>query len=449
MSKTKIKYICSNCGYETLKWLGKCPSCNEWNTFSEELVEERKGRRIKKHDTVISKLSDISHEEDQRITTGIDEFDRVLGGGLMPGSVTLLGGDPGIGKSTLVIQAAAKIQNTVLYVTGEESVKQINIRAKRLGLESEHLLLLAETDLSIIKETIKKNDPFVVIIDSIQTVYDPDLDNSPGTITQIRESTAELLQLAKGTNCSIIIIGHVTKDGFIAGPKVLEHIVDTVLQFEGEKNYSYRILRAQKNRFGSTNEIGVFDMRDDGLHEVKNPSEIFIGEREKEISGSVITSSIEGTRPVLLEVQALVTPSHFGNPQRVATGFDYRRLSILLAVLEKRAALRLSSSNVFLNMAGGIKIEEPAIDLAVCCAIASSLKNISASPGFVVVGEVGLGGEVRSVNHIEKRIQEAEKLGFEQIILPKSNLKSVSNKNRIKIHPVENILEAIQLTIGE
>jgi len=449
MSKTKIKYICSNCGYETLKWLGKCPSCNEWNTFSEELVEERRGRRIKKHETAVSKLSDISHEEDQRIKTGIDEFDRVLGGGLMPGSVTLLGGDPGIGKSTLVIQAAAKINNTVLYVTGEESVKQINIRAKRLGLESEDLLLLAETDLTIIKDAIKKNDPFVVIIDSIQTVYDPDLENSPGTITQIRESTAELLQLAKGTNCSIIIIGHVTKDGFIAGPKVLEHIVDTVLQFEGEKNYSYRILRAQKNRFGSTNEIGVFDMRDDGLHEVKNPSEIFIGEREKEISGSIITSSIEGTRPVLLEVQALVTPSHFGNPQRVATGFDYRRLSILLAVLEKRAALRLSSSNVFLNMAGGIKIEEPAIDLAVCCAIASSLKNISASSGFVVVGEVGLGGEVRSVNHIEKRIQEAEKLGFEQIILPKSNLKSVSNKNRIKIHPVENILEAIQLTIGE
>ncbi len=449
MSKTKIKYICSNCGYETLKWLGKCPSCNEWNTFSEELVEERRGRRIKKHETAVSKLSDISHEEDQRIKTGIDEFDRVLGGGLMPGSVTLLGGDPGIGKSTLVIQAAAKINNTVLYVTGEESVKQINIRAKRLGLESEDLLLLSETDLTIIKDAIKKNDPFVVIIDSIQTVYDPDLENSPGTITQIRESTAELLQLAKGTNCSIIIIGHVTKDGFIAGPKVLEHIVDTVLQFEGEKNYSYRILRAQKNRFGSTNEIGVFDMRDDGLHEVKNPSEIFIGEREKEISGSIITSSIEGTRPVLLEVQALVTPSHFGNPQRVATGFDYRRLSILLAVLEKRAALRLSSSNVFLNMAGGIKIEEPAIDLAVCCAIASSLKNISASSGFVVVGEVGLGGEVRSVNHIEKRIQEAEKLGFEQIILPKSNLKSVSNKNRIKIHPVENILEAIQLTIGE
>ncbi|MCO6472229.1 MAG: DNA repair protein RadA [Melioribacteraceae bacterium] len=449
MSKTKIKYICSNCGYETLKWLGKCPSCNEWNTFSEELVEERKGRRIKKKETVISKLSDISQEEDQRIKTGIDEFDRVLGGGLMPGSVTLLGGDPGIGKSTLVIQAAAKIQNTVLYVTGEESVKQINIRAKRLGLESENLLLLAETDLTIIKDAIKKNDPFVVIIDSIQTVYDPDLDNSPGTITQIRESTAELLQLAKGTNCAIIIIGHVTKDGFIAGPKVLEHIVDTVLQFEGEKNYSYRILRAQKNRFGSTNEIGVFDMRDDGLHEVKNPSEIFIGEREKEISGSIITSSIEGTRPVLLEVQALVTPSHFGNPQRVATGFDYRRLSILLAVLEKRAALRLSSSNVFLNMAGGIKIEEPAIDLAVCCAIASSLKNISASPGFVVVGEVGLGGEVRSVSHIEKRIQEAEKLGFEQIILPKSNLKSVSIKNKIKIHSVENILEAIQLTIGE
>ncbi|MDH7605275.1 MAG: DNA repair protein RadA, partial [Melioribacter sp.] len=360
MSKFNIKYVCSNCGYETIKWLGKCPSCENWNTFVEEIIEDKKKPQRKNiPEGSLSKLSSIIYEEESRIKTNIEEFDRVLGGGLMPGSVVLIGGDPGIGKSTLVLQAAAKIKGQVIYVSGEESVSQINLRAKRLNIDSENISILTETDLDIIINSIEKYEPDVVIIDSIQTVYKPNLENTAGTITQIRECTAELMQTAKKKKCSVIIVGHVTKDGMIAGPKVLEHIVDAVLQFEGERSYSYRILRSQKNRFGSTNEIGIFEMHEDGLHEVKNPSEIFLSEREKEISGSVITSSIEGTRPILLEVQALVTPSVYGNPQRVATGFDYRRLSILLAVLEKRANLKLSSYNVFLNIAGGIRIEEP------------------------------------------------------------------------------------------
>ncbi len=449
MSKLNIKYVCSNCGYETIKWLGKCPSCENWNTFVEELIEDKKKQHRKSvPESSLTKLSSLIFEEENRIRTNIEEFDRVLGGGLMPGSVVLIGGDPGIGKSTLVLQAAAKINKQVIYVSGEESVNQINLRAKRLNINSENISILTETDLDIIISSIEKNEPDVVIIDSIQTIYKPDLENTAGTVTQIRECTAELMQIAKKKKCSVLIVGHVTKDGMIAGPKVLEHIVDAVLQFEGERSYSYRILRAQKNRFGSTNEIGIFEMHEDGLHEVKNPSEIFLSEREKEISGSVITSSMEGTRPILLEVQALVTPSAYGNPQRVATGFDYRRLSILLAVLEKRANLKLSSYNVFLNIAGGIRIEEPAVDLAVCCAIASSYTNRFANNNTVVIGEVGLGGEVRSVSNIEKRIQEAYKLGFKSIVIPNNNYKSLNIKNSIEIIPVENIISALKQVLS-
>ncbi|MCX7797749.1 MAG: DNA repair protein RadA [Melioribacter sp.] len=440
MSKSNIKYVCSNCGYESIKWLGRCPSCENWNTFLEEFVEEKKKYSRKKiSDIHLSKLNSADYEFEKRIKTYIEEFDRVLGGGLMPGSVVLIGGDPGIGKSTLVLQAAAKIKNKVIYVSGEESVNQINLRAKRLNISSNEISILTETNLDVIFSAIEKFEPEVVIIDSIQTIYKPELENTPGTITQIRECTSELMQLAKKKKCTVLIVGHVTKEGIIAGPKILEHIVDTVLQFEGERSYSYRILRAHKNRFGSTNEIGIFEMHEDGLHEVKNPSEIFLGEREKEITGSVITASIEGTRPILLEVQALVTPSYYGNPQRVATGFDYRRLSILLAVLEKRANLKLSSQNVFLNIAGGIRIEEPAVDLAICCAIASSYSNQFVKSGMVVIGEVGLGGEVRSVNNIEKRIQEAVKLGFKSIVIPKNNYKTLNIKNSIEIIPVENV----------
>lgn len=445
MSKTRIKYICSSCGYESLKWLGRCPSCESWNSFTEELIEERKsGKKKFSGETHITPLNSLVHQTEERIKTNINEFDRVLGGGLMPGSVVLIGGDPGIGKSTLVMQAASKINDDVLYVTGEESVNQINLRARRLKIQSDKISVMTETELDVILNAIEKHEPNVVIVDSIQTTYKSDFENAPGTITQIRECTSELMQLAKKKHCAIMIVGHVTKEGAIAGPKVLEHIVDTVLQFEGERSHSYRILRAQKNRFGSTNELGIFEMLEDGLHEVKNPSEIFLSEREKEISGSVVTSSMEGTRPILLEVQALVTPSAYGNPQRVATGFDYRRLSILLAVLEKRANLRLSAQNVFLNMAGGLRIEEPAVDLAVCCAIASNFSDKLAKNDTVVIGEVGLGGEVRSVSNIDKRIQEAEKLGFKKVIVPSNNFKSTKNNTTIKIIPVDNLPSALK-----
>lgn len=445
MSKNRIKYVCSNCGYESLRWIGKCPSCESWNTFTEELIEEKKSSIKKNIDTTrITKLNTSQIESEKRIITNIEEFDRVLGGGLMPGSIVLIGGDPGIGKSTLVMQAASKINDDVLYVTGEESANQISLRAKRLNVVNDKISLMTETDLDLILSAIENTKPKVVIVDSIQTTYKSDFDNAPGTITQIRECTVELMQLAKKSHCAILIVGHVTKEGMIAGPKVLEHIVDTVLQFEGERSYSYRVLRAQKNRFGSTNEIGIFEMHDDGLHEVKNPSEIFLSERDKQTTGSVVTASIEGTRPILLEVQALVTPSSFGNPQRVATGFDYRRLSILLAVLEKRANLRLSSQNVFLNIAGGIRIDEPAVDLAICSAIASNFSDKFAKNDTVVIGEVGLGGEVRSVNHIEKRIQEATKLGFKRVIIPSNNFKSIKTKSSIEIIPVDNLHFALQ-----
>ena len=444
MSKSRIKYICSNCGYESLRWLGKCPECDNWNSFTEEIIETSKRKAATpKTKVTVTKLDEISAAEDERIKTGIKEFDRVLGGGLMPGSVILLGGDPGIGKSTLAMQAAAQINDKVLYVTGEESDKQIKLRASRLKLRSDNFYIFPETDLGHIIAAINNVSPSVVVIDSIQTMYRSELENSPGTITQIRECTSLLMEEAKKKHFSVIVIGHVTKEGMIAGPKILEHIVDTVIQFEGETNHSFRILRAQKNRFGNTNEIGIFDMREDGLHEVKNASELFLSGSERKSPGSAVTSSIEGTRPILLEVQALVTPSNYGYPQRVTTGFDQRRLSILLAVLEKRAKLKVSANNIFVNMAGGVRISEPAVDLAVCCSIASSLFDKAIDNKTVLVGEVGLGGELRNVNHIEKRIQEAEKLGFKEIIIPAGNLKTSKQKHAITIKPVKDISLAI------
>lgn len=449
MSKSKIKYICSSCGYESVRWLGKCPECESWNTFTEELIEtgRRKSTKVPQKVT-FHKITEITAAEEDRIKTGIMEFDRVLGGGLMPGSVILLGGDPGIGKSTLAMQAASNIKSKVLYVTGEESEKQIKLRSSRLKITSDEFYVLAETELGQIIASINNLEPSVVIIDSIQTMYRSELENSPGTITQIRECTSLLMEEAKKKHYSVIIIGHVTKEGMIAGPKLLEHIVDTVIQFEGESNHSFRILRAQKNRFGSTNEIGVFEMQEDGLREVKNPSELFLSEREKQTPGSVITSSIEGTRPILLEVQVLVTPSNYGYPQRVSTGFDQRRLSILLAVLEKRANVRVSAANVFLNIAGGIRVQEPAVDLAVCISTASSLLDKVVDNQTVVIGEVGLGGEVRSVGNIEKRIQEAEKLGFTRAVVPAGNEKGIKLPARIKINYAENLDQAISLLIG-
>ncbi len=445
MAKTKIKYVCSNCGYESLRWIGKCPGCDSWNTFVEEIIETSSHQKSSYEGRVpLHKINEITAVEEDRIKTGINEFDRVLGGGLMPGSVVLLGGDPGIGKSTLAMQAASNIKDKVLYVTGEESEKQIKLRASRLKVKSDEFYVLAETDLNPIIKAINDLNPALVVIDSIQTMYRSELENSPGTITQIRECTALLLEDAKKKHYSVLIVGHVTKEGFIAGPKLLEHIVDTVIQFEGESHHSFRILRSQKNRFGSTNEIGVFEMHEDGLLEVKNPSELFLSEREKESSGSIVTASIEGTRPILIEVQALVTPSNYGNPQRVTTGFDQRRLSILLAVLEKRGSFRLSANNVFLNMAGGVKIDEPAVDLAVCCSIASSLLDKTANNSCVAVGEVGLGGEIRTVSQIEKRIQEAERLGFKKIIIPQNNFKGLKLNGGIKVFPAANLSSAVE-----
>ena len=446
MSKSRIKYICSNCGYESLRWLGKCPECESWNSFTEEVIETSKRKPvISKSNFELNTIESISAHEEDRIKTEINEFDRVLGGGLMPGSVVLLGGDPGIGKSTLAMQATANIKQKVLYATGEESEKQIKLRANRLKLSSGSFFIQAETNLSDIIGAINQLSPAIVVVDSIQTMYRSELNNSPGTITQIRECTSLLMEEAKKKHYCVLIIGHVTKEGMIAGPKVLEHMVDTVIQFEGEANYSFRILRAQKNRFGSTNEIGVFEMHEDGLCEVKNPSELFLSEREKQTPGSVVTSSIEGTRPILLEVQALVTPSNYGYPQRVSNGFDQRRLSILLAVLEKRADIRVSATNVFVNIAGGIRITEPAADLAVCSAIASSLTEKIIDNQTIIIGEVGLGGEIRSVGHIEKRIQEAEKLGFKTALIPIGNSKGVKDSAKIKIHFVENLHQAIKI----
>ncbi len=447
--KLKTKYICTNCGYESLKWVGKCPSCDSWNSFSEEVVDVHKKKNEKIIETAnIYKLDNNSIFEEKRYKTNIDEFDRVLGGGLIPGSVVLIGGDPGIGKSTLVLQSAESLNGNVLYVTGEESINQINIRAKRLKITSQSISLLAETNVDVILSAINSGNYNVIIVDSVQTVFIPELDNAPGTVTQIREATMKLMDAAKKTMCSIILIGHITKEGYIAGPKILEHIVDAVLQFEGEKNHNYRVLRAYKNRYGSTNEIGLFEMHESGLKQVTNPSEIFLGERTANVSGSIVTCSLEGTRPVLLEVQALLTPSPYGNPQKVATGFDYRRLSILLAVLEKRANLRVAAMNVFLNIAGGLRIDEPAVDAAVCCAIASSLLELPAYTDVVTIGEVGLGGELRNIGNVEKRIQEAAKLGFNRIIVPKGNSKSLANsKSEIEIIPVNTITEAMRIIL--
>lgn len=448
MPKTKIKYICSNCGYESVRWLGKCPECENWNSFTEELVESGRRKATKVPQKVLfHRISEISATEEDRIKTGIAEFDRVLGGGLMPGSVILLGGDPGIGKSTLAMQASANIKNKVLYVTGEESEKQIKLRSSRLKINSDEFYVLAETELGQIVASINNLDPSVVIIDSIQTMYRSELENSPGTITQVRECTSLLMEEAKKKHYCVIIIGHVTKEGMIAGPKLLEHIVDAVIQFEGESNHSFRLLRAQKNRFGSTNEIGVFEMLQDGLREVRNPSELFLSEREKQTPGSVITSSMEGTRPILLEVQTLVTPSNYGYPQRVSTGFDQRRLSILLAVLEKRADIRVSSANVFVNIAGGLKVHEPAVDLAICVSTASSLMDKVVDNQTIVIGEVGLGGEIRSVGNIEKRIQEAGKLGFNTAVIPSGNKKGLKPHSSLKLMYVENIKQAINILI--
>ena len=447
--KTKTVFVCSNCGYESAKWLGKCPACNEWNSFYEEkvtgTVSSSSGKKVKKSVTP-RKLKEVEGISEVRISTGIGELDRVLGGGLVKGSLVLVGGEPGIGKSTLILQLCNKMngEGKVLYVSGEESAEQVKIRADRLNINNEDIMFLGETDIDIIQESILSINPKLVIIDSIQTMYSQEITSAAGTVSQVREITARIMRICKDNNITTIIIGHVTKDGNIAGPRVLEHMVDTVLYLEGERYFSYRLLRSVKNRFGSTNELGMFEMKNEGMVEITNPSSILITQRDDNPAGSVIVASMEGTRPLLIELQALTSTSVFGIPKRTANGFDYNRLAVLIAVLEKRAGLALGGQDVYLNVVSGIKIVEPAVDLGVILACSSSYKNVSIPKDVVAIGEVGLTGEVRAVNMIEKRIKEAEKLGFKKCIIPESNKKLLKDEYKLDIIGVKNINEAIK-----
>jgi len=453
--KIKINYICQNCGYTSPRWTGKCPSCEQWNTFEESIAETRRAKSSKETSArnvqaAVRPLADVKEREDRnRTATGISELDRVLGGGIVGGSVMLIGGDPGIGKSTLMLQIAGKLTSKkFLYVSGEESPSQIKMRADRLGVNVSNFYVLPETNLETISAAIDLEKPDIVVVDSIQTVFIPELESSPGTITQLRESTSYLIKIAKSTDIPVFIVGHITKDGTIAGPKAIEHMVDVVLQFEGERTHFYRVLRGIKNRFGSTNEIGIFEMSESGLKEVPNPSEVFLSQRNYGASGCVISSAIEGTRPILIEVQALVSSSSYGMPQRTSMGFDYKRLNILTAVLEKKLGLFLNKHDIFLNIAGGVKIDETAVDLAAAMSIFSSFKDVPVDSETVIIGEVGLAGEIRTVSNIEKRINEAEKLGFKRIILPKNNLKHLNlKKYKIEISGVERIKDAANILV--
>lgn len=452
MAKIKTKYICQECGYETGRWLGKCPDCGSFSSFSEEIIEKQKlnSSEIKTAVSRAETLKNIKPLNEERTKTNINELDRVLNGGIVQGSLTLVGGDPGIGKSTLLIQICQSVGESgkkILYVSGEESVHQIKLRASRLKITTENLLLLSETNMNTIESVILEIMPDLVIIDSIQTIFLDEITSAPGSVTQVRECTSKLMKLGKGRNISIFIVGHVTKDGAIAGPRVLEHMVDTVLYFEGDRLASYRILRAVKNRFGSTNEIGVFEMQQGGLVEITNPSEYMLSGRPIGVSGSAVTCSIEGTRPILTEVQSLVTFTNFGIPRRMATGMDYNRVILLIAVLEKRAGFQLGSYDSYVNLAGGLKISEPSLDAAVVTAIASSYKNKPVDHSTLVFGEIGLTGEIRAVSMSEKRVTEAAKLGFKYCILPKDNLKEVKNVPGIKIYGVSSINELLDLSL--
>lgn len=450
MAKAKKSiFFCQNCGHEENKWLGQCPMCKEWNTFVEEAVAVTKSSTVKlaKEAEVVA-LKHVETEKEERIHTSIEELDRVLGGGIVPGSLILVGGDPGIGKSTLLLQVCQKLcekKKQVLYISGEESLKQIKLRANRMGEFTEDLFLLCETNLEVIKTVIEKRRPEMVVVDSIQTMYSEDVTSAPGSVSQVRESTNVFMQLAKGLGISIFIVGHVTKEGTVAGPRVLEHMVDTVLYFEGDRHASYRILRGVKNRFGSTNEIGVFEMRQNGLAEVQNPSEFMLSGRPENASGSVVACSMEGTRPILLEIQALVCNSNFGMPRRTAAGTDYNRVNLLMAVLEKRAGIHLSNADAYVNIAGGIKMNEPAIDLGIVMAIVSSYKNRPIDEKTIVFGEVGLSGEVRAVSMPEQRVAEAKKLGFETCIVPEVSKELLKGITGIKVIGVNTISDAIQL----
>lgn len=447
----KTVFFCQNCGHEETKWLGQCPACREWNTFVEEKVivtssiTATSGRNSQ--DLKIVPLSEVKADERTRATTGLKELDRVLGGGIVPGSLILVGGDPGIGKSTLLLQVCQQLskEKDILYISGEESLAQIKLRANRMGEFQEKLKLLCETNLNLIRGVIEKYKPDMVVIDSIQTMYSEDVSSTPGSVSQVREATNVLMQLAKGLGITIFIVGHVTKEGTVAGPRVLEHMVDTVLYFEGDRHASYRILRGVKNRFGSTNEIGVFEMRQTGLVEVENPSEYMLSGKPENATGSVVACSMEGTRPLLIEIQALVCQSNFGMPRRTATGTDYNRVNLLMAVLEKRIGLHLGNCDAYVNIAGGIRMNEPAIDLAIILAIISSYKNRPMDAKTIVFGEVGLSGEVRAVSMPEQRVAEAKKLGFETCIIPAVSKNMVKGIKGIKIIGVKNVSDAMNL----
>ncbi|MCD7036550.1 DNA repair protein RadA [Metabacillus sp. GX 13764] len=457
MAKTKSKFICQSCGYESAKWMGKCPGCGEWNTMTEETMKAAGSSRrtsFQHSSQTVQKPSPITSIEtanEPRIKTSMKEFNRVLGSGIVKGSLVLIGGDPGIGKSTLLLQVSSQLADNgskVLYISGEESVKQTKLRADRLDVTSDSLLVLAETDMEFITKAIEEVSPQFVVVDSIQTVYQSEITSAPGSVSQVRECTAELMRIAKTKGIAIFIVGHVTKEGSIAGPRILEHMVDTVLYFEGERHHTYRILRAVKNRFGSTNEMGIFEMKESGLEEVLNPSEIFLEERSKGAAGSTVVASMEGTRPVLVEIQALISPTSFGNPRRMATGIDHNRVPLLMAVLEKRVGLLLQNQDAYLKVAGGVKLDEPAIDLAVAVSIASSFKDVPTNPMDAIIGEVGLTGEVRRVSRIEQRVQEAAKLGFKRVILPEANLGGWTAPGTIECIGVKSVSEALQKTLG-
>ncbi|MGL4522808.1 MAG: DNA repair protein RadA [Bacilli bacterium] len=453
MAKIKTKYVCQSCSYEAPKWLGKCPTCNEWNTMVEEISKKDDRKVFQTGATSGNRpvsLQNIEAKEESRIKSSMEELNRALGGGIVPGSMVLIGGDPGIGKSTLLLQTANDIVQrgeSVLYVSGEESPRQIKLRAERLGI-STGLFVLAETDMAQINYHINEVKPGLVIIDSIQTVYMSEITSAPGSVSQVRECTSQLMRIAKGDGISIFIVGHVTKDGNIAGPRVLEHMVDTVLYFEGEQHHTYRILRAVKNRFGSTNEMGIFEMQERGLVEVTNPSEVFLEERPLGVAGSVVVAAIEGTRPVLVEIQALITPTSFGHAKRMATGIDYNRMSLLMAVLEKRAGLLLQNYDAFVKVSGGLRLDEPAVDLSVALSIASSFKDMPTVGKMAAVGEVGLTGEIRRVNRIEQRIQEAKKLGFEKIIIPHKNVGGYTAPKDIEVIAVRTIADALRVAFA-
>ncbi len=452
MASTKTVYTCQNCGTQSPKWMGRCSACGEWNTFVEEVVEKKNStgtiaaRLATKQPLTLGK---VEAENYQRISIGIDEFDRVLGGGIVPGSIVLLGGEPGIGKSTLVLQMALGLkEKKILYISGEESLQQIKLRATRLKLNSENCLFLSETSLEQVIAQTEQAQPHLLIIDSIQTISTENIESSPGSVSQVRECTSAILKYAKQNSVAVILIGHINKEGSIAGPKVLEHMVDTVLQFEGDTNYMYRILRSNKNRFGSTNELGIFEMRSSGLQEILNPSEQLISKVSDDVSGTAIAATIEGIRPFLIEIQALVSTAAYGTPQRSSTGFDLRRLNMLLAVLEKRAGFKLIAKDVFLNIAGGLKISDPATDLAVICSILSSNIDIAIDHKTCFTGEVGLTGEIRAVNRIEQRIAEASKLGFQRIFIPKLNKGFDASKFNIEVIKTARVEEVFRGIFG-